>query len=46
MVCAPIPEGMAMLTLRAFGALDLRDAEGAPLGTVLAQIGHPGLRGV
>jgi DNA-binding SARP family transcriptional activator len=34
---APIPEGMAMLTLRAFGALDLRDAEGAPLGTVLAQ---------
>jgi TolB-like protein/DNA-binding SARP family transcriptional activator/Flp pilus assembly protein TadD len=28
---------MAMLTLRAFGALDLRDAEGAPLGTVLAQ---------
>ena len=26
-----------MLTLRAFGALDLRDAEGAPLGTVLAQ---------
>jgi DNA-binding SARP family transcriptional activator len=34
---APTPEGMAMLTLRAFGALDLRDAEGAPLGTVLAQ---------
>jgi len=26
-----------MLTLRAFGALDLRDADGAPLGTVLAQ---------
>jgi DNA-binding SARP family transcriptional activator/tetratricopeptide (TPR) repeat protein len=28
---------MAMLTLRAFGALDLRDAEGAPLGSVLSQ---------
>jgi DNA-binding SARP family transcriptional activator len=26
-----------MLTLRAFGALDLRDAEGAPLGSVLGQ---------
>ena len=26
-----------MLTLRAFGALDLRDAEGAPLGSVLSQ---------
>jgi TolB-like protein/DNA-binding SARP family transcriptional activator/Flp pilus assembly protein TadD len=37
MAWAPIPEGRAMLTLRAFGALDLRDAEGAPLGSVLAQ---------
>jgi DNA-binding SARP family transcriptional activator len=37
MARAPTREGMAMLTLRAFGAMDLRDAEGAPLGSVLAQ---------